>query len=688
MKKFCLSLSYVFLCLITAYADNTISLKDIRIERSTALVVLPIQLTNENSITGFQCDLTLPSGVTVATDEYGDYLIELARTTSKRHTISSSVQPDGSLRILCTSMTNATFSGNSGTVLNVTIAIPENITAGTYNIYMKNIVLSDPEANRYITSDVTTKLTISEVKKITIKANNITMEYGNEVPKLTYKSEGAELTGTPILSCSANSMSPVGTYPIIISRGSVKNENIVLENGLLTIVKAPLTISAGNYTKKQGEDNPTFTATYTGFKNDETDSVLTKQPLFTTDVVSSTAVGQYPVKVSGAEAQNYKISYIDGTLTVTEADKVTITANNITMVYGDSVPELTYTSVGAELVGIPKLSCSVTSHSSVGTYPITINKGSVENYNIDYVDGTLTVIKAPLTVIAENKERLYFEKNPEFTYNCEGLRNDDTKKAITTQPIFVCDAKQTSAAGEYEICLSGAVAQNYTLKYQGATLTINKRPIEVKVNDCTRVYNEENPEFTVTYYGFVNNDNERALQVTPSLFCAANRTTDVGNYEITASGAEAVNYQFKYTNGTLTIEKATQEIIWEQNLEEVEIGDQVVMTAFATSGLDVEYEIADNKIASIYEVANKIYLDCYGVGQVIVRAIQLGNKNYHSAVRFSKKLIITDPSSIENITKCTNDTHIYNMKGERITCNRRELPKGIYIQNSKKFIVK
>ena len=54
----------------------------------------------------------------------------------------------------------------------------------------------------------------------------------------------------------------------------------------------------------------------------------------------------------------------------------------------------------------------------------------------------------------------------------------------------------------------------------------------------------------------------------------------------------------------------------------------------------------------------------------------------------SKKLIITDPSGIANVTNDVNDTHIYNIRGERMTCGRKELSKGIYIQNGKKFIVK
>lgn len=36
--------------------------------------------------------------------------------------------------------------------------------------------------------------------------------------------------------------------------------------GKLTVTKAPLVISAGNYTKKQGDAMPLFKASYSGFK--------------------------------------------------------------------------------------------------------------------------------------------------------------------------------------------------------------------------------------------------------------------------------------------------------------------------------------------------------------------------------------------------------------------------------------
>ena len=128
---------------------------------------------------------------------------------------------------------------------------------------------------------------------------------------------GTITSGQPTLSCTATKTSPVGTYDIVIQTGTVSNKAVNLVKGTLTITKAPLTISAGSYTKEEGQDNPEFTLTYTGFKNGETKSVLTKQPTVSCNATKNSPAGTYTVTVSGAEAQNYHINYVNGSLTIT-----------------------------------------------------------------------------------------------------------------------------------------------------------------------------------------------------------------------------------------------------------------------------------------------------------------------------------------------------------------------------------
>ena len=156
-----------------------------------------------------------------------------------------------------------------------------------------------------------------------ITANSYTIEYGEELPTFEYSSKGDIVNGTPEISCEATNTSPVGFYPIVISKGSIAGARVSCIDGILTITKAPLTVKAGSYTKKMGEENPSFTLTYEGFKNGETEVVLTKQPTVSCPATIDSPAGKYDVIVAGAEAANYDISYVNGKLIVTGSSVIT-----------------------------------------------------------------------------------------------------------------------------------------------------------------------------------------------------------------------------------------------------------------------------------------------------------------------------------------------------------------------------
>ena len=84
-----------------------------------------------------------------------------------------------------------------------------------------------------------------------------------------------------------------------------------------------------------------------------------------------------------------------GGLIIKLQDPVTIKASNLTMVYGDKLPDFSYSTEGAALEGTPEIICEATPTSPVGEYPIIIKKGSIKNYNVTYINGVLKIIKAP-----------------------------------------------------------------------------------------------------------------------------------------------------------------------------------------------------------------------------------------------------------------------------------------------------
>ena len=161
----------------------------------------------------------------------------------------------------------------------------------------------------------------SEEEPAIITAKSYSREYGEPNPEFDFISEGAEIFGTPSISCTATKTSPVGSYDITISKGSIENGKVTYVKGTLKITKAPLTIKAGEYTKYQGSENPEFKPTYEGFKNGETEDVLSKMPIVTTTANEDSPLGEYDVFVTGAEAQNYEISYVAGTLIVEKLPK-------------------------------------------------------------------------------------------------------------------------------------------------------------------------------------------------------------------------------------------------------------------------------------------------------------------------------------------------------------------------------
>ena len=55
-----------------------------------------------------------------------------------------------------------------------------------------------------------------------------------------------------------------------------------------------------------------------------------------------------------------------------QQSSVTIQANDLSMVYGDAVPALTYTVVEGQANGTPELTCEATSQSEVGSYAIHV----------------------------------------------------------------------------------------------------------------------------------------------------------------------------------------------------------------------------------------------------------------------------------------------------------------------------
>ena len=120
--------------------------------------------------------------------------------------------------------------------------------------------------------------------------------------------------------------------------------------------------------------------------------------------------GEYAITVTLGENPNYEVTATDAVFTVGKKE-ITVEADALTKVYGETDPELSYSVAG--LVGSDAMSgvLSRKAGEDVGTYAITQNTLTAgDNYTISYVGADLTITPAEMTVSAQGYSN-YFDYN-------------------------------------------------------------------------------------------------------------------------------------------------------------------------------------------------------------------------------------------------------------------------------------
>ncbi|MBX2966255.1 MAG: gliding motility-associated C-terminal domain-containing protein [Cyclobacteriaceae bacterium] len=434
------------------------------------------------------------------------------------------------------------------------------------------VIPSGGTDNNYTFIYVNGTLTITKAT-LTARADDKSRSYGLPNPVFTISYTGFLNNDTensitaPTAASTATVLSNVGNYPITLSGGSSTNYNFVLQNGTLTVNPAPLIARPADVSRLYGQANPTFTITYSGFLNGDNAGTIT-QPTVSTTATTTSAVGAYPITLTGGSAANYSIILQAGVLTVNKA-QLTVTANNQSRVYGAANPALTFAYSGfvngenaSVIDAAPVASTPATVLSAVGNYPINLSGGSDNNYNLNYVSGTLTITKKVLTATAANAIRAYGATNPTFSITYTGFVNSEDATVIDVLPVASTTATVTSSVGTYPITISGGSDNNYSFNFVPGTLTITKAILTATAVNVSREFGVANPAFTISYTGFRNGETAAVLDTPPTASTTATISSPVGTYAITVTGGTDNNYSFTYVSGTLTIVKATPVITW------------------------------------------------------------------------------------------------------------------------------
>jgi hypothetical protein len=126
----------------TAFIPNRLQVISTSGEQNT-VIPLSFGVSNNEQFVGFQFDIALPQMIVFLPGT-----VELS-TRGQDHSVSASVLPNGDIRILAFSLTQAPFLGDSGEVVRFNVNLLAD--TGTYPIELKNVIIGN-SANQNIAS--------------------------------------------------------------------------------------------------------------------------------------------------------------------------------------------------------------------------------------------------------------------------------------------------------------------------------------------------------------------------------------------------------------------------------------------------------------------------------------------------------------------------------------------------------
>jgi gliding motility-associated-like protein len=269
--------------------------------------------------------------------------------------------------------------------------------------------------------------------------------------------------------------------------------------------------------------------------------------------------------------------------------------------------------------------------SSAGTwqYRVNVKSGVCPD---TYSSGSSTIVSPkPLPITANNQTKTYGTAftftGTEFT--APGLINGDNVASVTlTSAGSPSGASVTGSP--YPITPSSATGtglNNYSINYTEGLFTVNKAPLTITADNKTKEYLAPMPSLTYTISGFVNGENQSALDVLPLISTTADQNSLAGSYPITVSGGNDNCYSYTYVAGVLTITKIPQVITFTRVPENLLALDTFRLAATSSSGLAVQFESLDPDIATV--LGN--VLTGKTKGSARIRAFNDGDQNFQAS---------------------------------------------------------
>ena len=372
-----------------------------------------------------------------------------------------------------------TLSGyDKNTVGAQTVTVSYKGFSATFDVTVK-------EAEKVEISDVTVEDKTYDGKPIEYSGTATSDNYNGDYEYIWEKADGTVLDSAPINA---------GSYKLVVKVSDETFAHTGSKEIPFNINKAALTITAENKSIAFGMNAPEFTCKADGLVDGDTISAT-----YSCDYTVESPIGDYAIiptdcTFTSGSKDNYDITYVNGTLTVKEAQKVEI--NGVTVenkTYDGIAVQYSGTAESADYDGefdyIWQTADGITLDSApinAGDYKLVVK---VPSDNLEYVGSTevpFTIDKADLTITAENMSTNVNSVVPAYKFTSSGLVGDDELDTI-----FSCEYTKDSDVGTYVITptdctFTSDVKNNYNIEYVNGTLSVygssyNKASKTVKI---------------------------------------------------------------------------------------------------------------------------------------------------------------------------------------------------------------
>uniref|UniRef100_Q3AQF8 Filamentous hemagglutinin-like protein n=1 Tax=Chlorobium chlorochromatii (strain CaD3) TaxID=340177 RepID=Q3AQF8_CHLCH len=414
---------------------------------------------------------------------------------------------------------------------------------------------------------------------ITLNNGSASSVYGNE-PNATLgyslhgfadNEESANtigLEGSMQVSGMPNTTSSVGTYNVAYAGGLTSSKGFTFTAGTplaLTVEPQPITVNPDDQEKTYDDTDPDLTW--------QVEAQGVGRGLLVGDVFSGELgreagedVGSYAITLNTLHNDNYAISFIPGTFTITQRP-LTLSATSTQKVYGEADPTLAVTITSGSLAStlrqdalsdvVGTLNREV--GNNVGSYDVVLGSGSrSSNYNITFAadNNAFTIAQRPLTVTASPLTKTYGDADAALAWQAEaassgrGLLANDTLHGELAR-------EAGEDVGNYAILQHTLGNNNYAISYQGSNLSITQRSLTLSATPTQKVYGEADPTLavTITSGSLASSSVQDALGDVTGLL-SRQVGNNVGSYDLQlGSGSRASNYNITFTanNNAFTI---------------------------------------------------------------------------------------------------------------------------------------